>query len=145
MKRWSYLHGDVESQAPSEFFTQMRTIFFLQRMTVFSREGAGEKQVPPLLTVKQVVEIATIGGARVNHLDKKIGSLTPGKQADVILLRANAINVMPLNHAYGAVVLGMDTSNVDTVFVGGKVRKWKGDLVGVPMDRLRRDIDESRE
>ena len=67
--------------------------------------------------------VATIGGARANWLDKRTGSLTPGKEADVILLAANAINVMPLNHAYGAIVLGMDTSNVDTAFVGGRAKK----------------------
>lgn len=95
--------------------------------------------------MKQVTEIATIGGAQVNHLDKKVGSLTPGKEADVILLAANAINVMPLNHAYGAVVLGMDTSNVDTVFISGKVKKWRGELVGVRMDELRRRAEQSRD
>jgi cytosine/adenosine deaminase-related metal-dependent hydrolase len=139
------LSNDVETEVPSEFFTQMRNALFLQRMLVFSRERAGEKNTPPLMSVKQVVEIATMGGAKVNHLEKKTGSLTPGKQADVVMLTANAINVMPLNHAYGAVVLGMDTSNVDTVFVGGKVRKWKGQLVGVKLDELRRTSEQSRD
>jgi 5-methylthioadenosine/S-adenosylhomocysteine deaminase len=110
---------------------------------VFSRERAGDSDVP-LLTVKQAVEIATRGGAQVNHLDKTIGSLTPGKQADLILLAADTINVMPLNHAYGQVVLGMDTSNVDTVLIAGRVKKWRGQLVGLRMDRLRRELEESR-
>ena len=52
---------------------------------------------------------------------------------------------MPLNHAYGAIVLGMDTSNVDTVLVGGRVKKWKGELVGVDVARLRRLAGESRD
>jgi cytosine/adenosine deaminase-related metal-dependent hydrolase len=84
-------------------------------------------------------------GAKVNHLERKVGSLTPGKEADVIMLRADAINVMPLNHAYGAIVLGMDTSNVDTVFVGGKVRKWKGALSGVDVAHVRRLAEQSRD
>ena len=141
---WS-LSNDVETEIPTEFFTQMRTAFFLQRMTVFARERAGEQNVPEPITVKRVVEVATSGGARVNHLDRKVGSLTPGKEADVILLNANAINVMPLNHAYGAVVLGMDTSNVDTVFIAGRVKKWKGSLVGVRVDDLRRRVEQSRD
>jgi cytosine/adenosine deaminase-related metal-dependent hydrolase len=139
------LSNDVETEIPTEFFTQMRTAFFLQRMTIFSRERAGEKNAPPLITVKQVVEIATMGGAKVNHLDKKVGSLTPGKEADIIMLAADAINVIPLNHAYGAVVLGMDTSNVDSVFIGGKVKKWKGELVGVSLAELRRQVEQSRD
>lgn len=139
------LSNDVETEVPSEFFTQMRTAFLLQRMLIFQRERAGEKPAPPLMTVKQAVEIATLGGARVNHLERKVGSLTPGKDADVIMLRADAINVMPLNHAYGAIVLGMDVSNVDTVFVAGTVKKWKGELVGVDVARLRRLAEQSRD
>jgi cytosine/adenosine deaminase-related metal-dependent hydrolase len=139
------LSNDVETEIPSEFFTQMRTAFFLQRMLVFQRERARETNVPPLVTVKQIVEMATLGGARVNHLERKIGSLAPGKAADVILLKADTINVMPLNHAYGAIVLGMDTSNVDTVLVGGRLRKWKGALVGVDVAHLRRQAEQSRD
>src|SRR6266545_2708324 len=101
----------------------MRTVFLLWRMQVLARERAGETEPPPLMSVKQVVEIATLGGARVNQLEKKTGSLTPGKEADLIMLATDRINVMPLNNAYAAVVQGMDTSNVDTVFVGGKVKK----------------------
>lgn len=52
---------------------------------------------------------------------------------------------MPLNHAYGSIVLGMDTSNVDTVFVGGRVKKWKGQLVGVNVDQLRARAQQSRD
>jgi 5-methylthioadenosine/S-adenosylhomocysteine deaminase len=141
---WS-LSNDVETEIPSDFFTQMRTNFFLQRMQIFSRERAKESNVPPLMTVKDIVEVATIGGARANWLEKRTGSLTPGKEADVILLAANIINVMPLNHAYGAVVLGMDTSNVETVFVGGRVKKWKGRLVGVDVDQLRARAEQSRD
>jgi len=114
-------------------------------MLIFQRERNRENNVPPLMTVKQIVEVATLGGAKVNHLEGKVGSLTPGKEADVIMLNADAINVMPLNHAYGAIVLGMDTSNVDTVLVGGKAKKGKGALVGVDLRRLRRLAEESRD
>ena len=141
---WS-LSNDVATEIPSDFFTQMRTNFFLQRMQIFTRERAKESNVPPLLTVKDIVHVATAGGARANWLDKRTGSLTPGKEADVILLTANAINVTPLNHAYGAIVLGMDTSNVDTVFVGGRVKKWQGQLVGADLDQLRTRSAQSRD
>jgi cytosine/adenosine deaminase-related metal-dependent hydrolase len=62
----------------------------------------GEKNLPKLLTVRDVIEFATIEGARDNALDSKVGTLTPGKQADLILLRTDRINVMPVNNAYGA-------------------------------------------
>ncbi len=74
-----------------------------------------------------------------------MGSLTPGKEADVIMLATDRINVMPLNNAYAAVVQTMDTSNVEAVFVGGKVKKWKGQLVGVNVVELQRKAEQSRD
>lgn len=139
------LSVDVETEMPGELFTQMRSVLTLQRMQLLARQRAGEAKVPPLLTVRDVIEFATIGGARDNRLDRKVGTLTPGKEADVILLRMDRINVMPVNNAYGAVVLAMDTSNVDTVFIRGQVRKWQGRLVGVDMSRISRLVNQSRD
>jgi cytosine/adenosine deaminase-related metal-dependent hydrolase len=138
------LSVDVETQMPSEFFTQLRSVFTLQRMQALARQRAGDASAPRLLTVKEVVEFGTIAGARANRLDSKVGTLTPGKEADVILLRADAINVLPANNAYGAVVLGMDTSNVDTVIIRGAVRKRGGQLTGVDLPRIRREAEASR-
>jgi len=139
------LSVDVETEMPGDLFTQMRTAFTLQRMQIMARERADEKNVPKLLTVKEVVEFATIQGAKDNALDARIGTLTPGKDADIILLRHDRINVTPLNKAYGSVVLGMDTSNVDTVFIAGKMVKQNGQLVGVDLARVNRMARESRD
>jgi len=91
------------------------------------------------------LELATIEGARTAHLDSRIGSLTPGKEADVILLATDRINVFPMNNAPGTVVTLMDTSNVEEVFIAGKVMKWQGKLVGVDLSRIRRTIDKARD
>jgi 5-methylthioadenosine/S-adenosylhomocysteine deaminase len=139
------LSADVETEIPSEFFAQMRAVFTLQRMLLLARQRSGEQNLPPLLTVREVIEFATIEGAKDNGLDRKIGTLTPGKEADIILLRMDAINVMPVNNVYGAIVLGMDTSNVDTVLIGGKLRKRKGKLVGVDLNRVSRLGHQSRD
>jgi 5-methylthioadenosine/S-adenosylhomocysteine deaminase len=139
------LSTDVETEIPGEFFTQMRTAFTLQRMQVLARESAGETDLPPLLTVREVLEFATLGGAETNGVSDRVGTLTPGKDADIVLLRTDRINVTPVNNAYGAIVLGMDTSNVDTVFVQGRVRKWQGALVDVDLARIRRLVSASRD
>lgn len=139
------LSVDVETEMPGDLFTQMRTIFTLQRMQVLARERAGEKNLPKLLTVKEVVEFATVQGAKDNGLGRKIGTLTPGKEADIVLLGTDRINVMPVNNAYGAVVLGMDTSNVDTVFIRGTLMKSRGKLVGVDLTRVSRLAQQSRD
>lgn len=84
-------------------------------------------------------------GARDLRLDRKTGSLAPGKEADIIILDAEAINVAPLNVVPGAVVSLMERSNVETVIVAGKVRKWKSKLLDVDLRRLRRELEASRD
>jgi 5-methylthioadenosine/S-adenosylhomocysteine deaminase len=139
------LSVDVETEIPGDLFTQMRAVFTVQRMQRLARERAGEQKLPPLLTAREVVEFATIQGAKDNHLDRKAGTLTPGKDADIIMLRTDQINVMPVNNAFGAVVLSMDTSNVDTVFISGKMMKSQGKLIGIDMNRITRQLNQSRD
>jgi cytosine/adenosine deaminase-related metal-dependent hydrolase len=95
--------------------------------------------------VRDVLRFATVNGAKHLGLDGKTGSLTPGKEADIIILDATAINVAPLNNVPGAVVSLMDRTNVETVIVAGKVRKWKGKLLDVNLRRLRRELENSRD
>src|SRR3989304_4835614 len=121
---------DVETNVPGDMFTQMRSVLSLQHGLLFERRLAGEWNVPRFLTVRDVLEFATIEGARANGLEDKIGTLTPGKEADVIMLDTNRINIMPINDPIGAVVWGMDTSNVDSVFVAGKGLETGGRVCG---------------
>src|SRR5262249_18998490 len=104
-----------------------------------------DPKLPPLLTTRDVLRYATMNGAKGLRLDKKIGSLTPGKEADIIILDATKLNVAPLNQVPGAVVSLMDRTNVETVIVAGKVRKWKGRLLDVNLDRLRSQLEDSRD
>src|SRR5437016_1991482 len=151
------LSTDVEVTMTADFFTQMRVCMNMQRMVVnqmileqgdfyppnqWPKPAAG---VPPLLTTRDVLRFATINGAKHLRLDKKTGSLTPGKEADIIILDATAINVAPLNNVPGAVVSLMDRTNVETVIVAGKVRKWKGKLLDVDLNHLRRQLENSRD
>ncbi len=139
------LSVDVETSVPNDFFAQMRTIFSLQKNDVWSKKLAGDKNPPKFLTVREVLEFATIEGARANGLDRKIGTLTPGKDADIILLRTDRLNVMPMNNAVGAIVSNMGPQNVDTVLIAGKVMKRNGQLVGVDFERLNRLGNEARD
>jgi cytosine/adenosine deaminase-related metal-dependent hydrolase len=141
------LSVDVECTLTADMFTQMRTTMALQR--AFVNEMALDLNNPPdlpeLLTTRDVLRFATIEGARDLRLDRKVGTLTPGKEADIILLNAEAINVAPLNVVPGAVVSLMERSNVETVIVAGQIRKWKGQLVDVDLPRLRRQLERSRD
>ena len=95
--------------------------------------------------MRDVLRYATINGAKHLRLDGKTGSLTPGKEADIIILDGTHINVFPVNNVPGAVVQMMERSNVETVIVAGKIRKWKGRLLDVNLNRLRRELEASRD
>jgi len=143
------LSVDVEVTLTADMFTQMRSAMNLQRMFM-NAKALGEPYATgfpnqELLTTRDVLRFATIEGARDLRLDGKTGTLTPGKEADIIILDAEAINVHPLNVVPGAVVSLMDRSNVETVIVAGKVRKWKGKLLDVDLPHLRRQLEASRD
>jgi 5-methylthioadenosine/S-adenosylhomocysteine deaminase len=152
------LSSDVETNLTACFFTQMRSAMTMQRMVVnqmilelgtFSPpseypQAPYPSNIPRLLNVRDVLRFATINGAKHLKLDSKTGSLKPGKEADIIILDANHLNVFPVNHVPGAVVQMMDRSNVETVIVAGKVRKWRGRLLDVDLSRLRDQLEASR-
>jgi 5-methylthioadenosine/S-adenosylhomocysteine deaminase len=100
---------------------------------------------PAPLTTRDVLRFGTMNGAKALRLDGKTGSLTPGKEADIIILDATRINVAPLNQVPGAVVSLMDRTNVETVIVAGKVRKWKGQVLDVDLPHLREQLGASRD
>ncbi|MBL5973672.1 MAG: amidohydrolase [Candidatus Leucobacter sulfamidivorax] len=139
------LSVDVEVCLTPDMFTQMRTVHAMQRASVFNRRYLGESDLPEALTVKDVLELATVSGARANGVLDRTGTLTPGKQADLILLGAEDFNSMPLNNAYGTIVSGADTKNVEAVFVAGEVKKFEGKLVGWDLASVRRRVHESRD
>ena len=107
--------------APGDMFAQMRATISLQHAIVFDRKLAGKAGVPRLMTTRDVIRYATTDGARVAGLGHVTGSLEPGMRADVIVLRTDRPNIFPINDPIGAVVWGMDTSNIDWVFVDGRV------------------------
>jgi 5-methylthioadenosine/S-adenosylhomocysteine deaminase len=139
------LSSDVDVTMAQDLFTVMRACFTLQRLNVLQRARRGEKNLPPLLTTREVLEFATIDGARCLALENKIGTLTPGKEADIVLLATDRLNVWPLNNVPGTVVNLMNPMNVDTVFVAGKVKKWRGGLAGVDVARVLRLVEEARD
>jgi cytosine/adenosine deaminase-related metal-dependent hydrolase len=151
------LSTDVECTLTADFFTQMRVAMNMQRMLVnqmILEQGnfyppnqwpTPAPGTPELLTTRDVLRFATINGAKALRLDNKVGSLKPGKEADIIILDATAVNVAPLNNVPNAVVSLMERSNVETVIVAGKVLKWQGELLNVDLGRLRSQLEASRD
>ena len=149
------LSTDVETNMTADFFTQMRSAMTMQRMVVNqavldSGPIPGNPwppfpaNQPPLLNARDVLRFATINGAKHLRLDSKTGSLKKEKEADIIILDGTHLNVFPMNNVPGAVVTMMERTNVETVIVAGKVRKWKGRLLDVDLSRLRPRLAASR-
>jgi cytosine/adenosine deaminase-related metal-dependent hydrolase len=132
------LSVDVETNVPSDMFNQMRSVLALQRALA---TAAGRDPITP----RDVLRYATIEGAKANGLESKVGSLTPGKQADIILLRTDRMNVTPLGDPVSAVVTGMDTSNVDTVLIAGRLMKQQRRLLHVDWPAVLRQVDTARD
>ena len=91
----------------------------------------GNEPSPDLITSRQVLEWATLGGAKVAGIADRTGSITPGKKADVVIIDGSAVNVAPIIDPVGAVVCAADVSNVKTVLVDGEILKDDFKLAGV--------------
>lgn len=120
---------DNEVISPGDIFAQMRAANSVQHATHFDLKLAGKGGLPNLLSTRDVIRFATVDGAAVAGLGEVTGSIEPGKEADIIVLRTDRPNIHPINDPIGAVVWGMDTSNVHWVFRGGQVLMREGDLI----------------
>jgi 5-methylthioadenosine/S-adenosylhomocysteine deaminase len=76
---------------------------------------------PTVITAREALEMATIRGARAIHLDKQIGSLEPGKRADLIIVAMNSEHQIPLYNVYSQLVYATKASDVETVIINGRI------------------------
>jgi len=131
---------DIVTSTAGDIFTQMHSAFQAARLQV-SQDGNNSLPVP---SAEDMFALATIDGARSAWLDQRTGTLTPGKEADIILLTTNTLNLSPINDPVASVVLGAYASNVDTVLVAGKVLKQGGRLLHVDLEQVRTQATTSR-
>lgn len=140
------LSVDNETSYSGDMFMEMRVAFYLQRVLgMHPQHCCGSTHSLKTLQAAQLLKAATADGAACAGLQDKIGSLTPGKQADLILIRASDINLYPSGNAFGTVVHAAERSNIDTVIIGGRIVKQGGKVLGVDSARLHAAIDESRQ
>jgi cytosine/adenosine deaminase-related metal-dependent hydrolase len=135
---------DDERVAPGDLFAQMRATIAVQHAVVFDRKLAGKGALPRLMSTRDAIRAATRDGARTAGLADVTGSLEPGRQADVIVLRTDRPNIFPINDPIGAVVWGMDTSNVDRVIVAGRTVLRAGALE-TDVERVRTLASDARD
>ena len=139
------MSGDNEISYALNPFAEMQTLLTTDRAKIIRRGYHGERDLPRHLTAEDLLEFATLRGAANAALEAKTGSLTPGKEADIVLVRTTDLNTAPVNTALATVTTFAHPGNVDTVFVAGQVRKFRGELVGQDLDALRGLVESSRD
>ena len=143
------LSPDVDTNMTTDPFSLMRGAFCLQRALAndlaFKESNPGNLPIPQLLTSRQCIEMVTIAGAAANRILDKVGTLTPGKEADIVVLEARSINTWPMNNVPGTIVTMMNPRHVRDVLIAGKVVYWKGKLVGWNVDQLLRRVEQARD
>jgi 5-methylthioadenosine/S-adenosylhomocysteine deaminase len=137
---------DVCTGIGGDMFTAMRATLAMQR-AVENDEliKAGTTPTSLDLSARDILEFATIEGARTLGLGDRTGSITPGKQADLVMLRTDSLNMFPVNNPVASVALAANSSNIDTVMVAGEVVKRGGQLVNADVTKVRRLAEESRD
>ena len=122
---------DVEPASRGDMFSAMRTTLQHERhrrtLAILAETGSRPLDMP--VTCRQALEWATINGARMAGLDSQVGSLTPGKQADIVLLRADDLSMFPVTDAIASAVMLGGVASVDTVLVAGRIVKRDGRLL----------------
>ncbi len=136
---------DNEISYGYDIFTEMRVLLTVQRGLSFQAEWTGEDNVPGRLTTHAALHAATVGGAINAGLSDRIGTIAPGKRADLVVLDLDHVHTQPFGSWLGTVVNWANGANVRTVFVDGHVRKWDGALVDVDYDALVEAGHQSRE
>jgi 5-methylthioadenosine/S-adenosylhomocysteine deaminase len=140
---------DVCTSTGGHMFGLMRTALGTQRaLDNAELEATGGtlsngEAIP--LTARDMLGFATIEGARACGLDHRIGSLTPGKDADVIMVRTDTLGMSPVNNPAGALVYNAHPGLVDTILVAGRVVKRGGTLVDLDAKRIRELGEQTRD
>lgn len=128
------LSCDVISSNSGDMFSQMRIGLQFERCMRNDTFNARNLMPDPLdLTVRDALRWGTANGAHAMGLEHRIGSLTPGKQADIIVIGGRRLNMVPMTDPVGCIVAQANPSNVQHVLVGGRFVKRAGELVGVDL------------
>ena len=135
---------DIDTSMSGDMFAEMRTAFFQQRSVAQAQRVLGNRAMPSAVTVRAILEAATVNSAACLGLADQIGTLTPGKQADIIAIRTEGIAVYPSHNAIGTVVHMIERADVQEVMVAGRLRKHAGRLLDVDLARLHAETDAAR-
>jgi 5-methylthioadenosine/S-adenosylhomocysteine deaminase len=137
------LSVDSEMSASGDLFSEMRAALNVERTLTLG--GLQSRPRPVSITARDVLALATVDGARTVGLESKVGSITPGKSADLVLIPRTALNLAPMWDPLNSLVLGGHAGNVEAVIVEGQPMKWNGSMIGCDPRRAIDLLNQSRE
>ncbi|PFH12747.1 amidohydrolase family protein [Burkholderia sp. JKS000303] len=136
---------DLESAIAGDMFTVARVALASQRALDNAQARADSGQLPAHSTIStsEALSWITIRGAEALGLQDRVGSLTPGKQADIVLIRADGLSMRPVHDPVASVLMQGSAANVDTVLVAGAIRKRAGKLLYTHLEQRLDELDAS--
>jgi cytosine/adenosine deaminase-related metal-dependent hydrolase len=136
---------DLESGISGDMFTVARIALSTQRAfdNDQSRQDTGKLPATASISCREALAWITIEGARMLKLDDRIGSLTPGKQADIVVIRADDLNLWPVHDPVATVISQVSLANIEHVLVAGAFRKRDGRLLRDDLPQLKARLAES--
>jgi 5-methylthioadenosine/S-adenosylhomocysteine deaminase len=139
------LGADIESFIGGDMFRVMRVALQAQRHAdnLGTLRATGRAPARVSVSCREALHWATLAGARTVGLEREIGSLKPGKRADIVLLRASDLSLAPVSDAVASIVSHAGPANVDTVLVGGRVVKRAGKLLYSGLEAKQRQLAEA--
>ncbi len=117
------------------------TLDIFTQLKLFANFHKNENQDRSIFPAKEILKLATIGGAKVLQMDNRIGSLEIGKKADFIIVETKSVNMFPIYDPYSALVYSANASNVHSVYVNGVGLVRDKKLKGIKLEELREDLD----
>lgn len=138
---------DLESVLSGDMLTQARIALGIQRSldNVAHREQHGTIPPTSTITAREALSWVTVEGARMLQMQDRIGSLAPGKQADLVLVRASDLNMQPVHDPVSSVVFHASLANIDSVMVAGRWKKRSGQLLAGDLSADLRKLRASSE
>ncbi len=136
---------DLESILPGDLFSAARVALSMQRAldNAESRQSHGTIPATTTIPTREALRWVTTEGARMLGRDNRIGSLTPGKLADLVVINADDLNLFPVHDPVSTVVMQTSLANIEAVMIGGVWKKRDGRLLADGLDQKKELLAQS--
>ena len=136
---------DLESGISGDMFTVVRMAMGMQRAIDNANSKTEHGKLPDTSTIhcREALEWITIRGAQALNLEDRIGSLKVGKKADLVIIRATDLNMVPIHDPVSTVVMQTSLHNIDTVIINGQVKKKDGKILFENLDAYKSQLEKS--